>query len=75
MFNPTVVPNNLGPLIQQSAQANGVNPAHIAALAEIESSFKADNISYNGSSFGVMQINRAAHPAYFAQNDWKNSPS
>jgi murein DD-endopeptidase MepM/ murein hydrolase activator NlpD len=71
MFNPTVVPNNLGPLIQQSAQANGVNPAHIAALAEIESSFKADNISYNGSSFGVMQINRAAHPAYFAQNDWR----
>jgi murein DD-endopeptidase MepM/ murein hydrolase activator NlpD len=71
MFNPTVVPNNLGPLIQQSAQANGVNPAHIAALAEIESSFKADNISYNGSSFGVMQINRAAHPAFFAQNDWR----
>jgi murein DD-endopeptidase MepM/ murein hydrolase activator NlpD len=71
MFNPTVVPNNLGPLIQQSAQANGVNPAHIAALAEIESSFKVDNISYNGSSFGVMQINRAAHPAFFAQNDWR----
>jgi murein DD-endopeptidase MepM/ murein hydrolase activator NlpD len=70
-FNPTVVPNNLGPLIQQSAQANGVNPAHIAALAEIESGFKADNISYNGSSFGVMQIHRASHPAYFAQNDWR----
>ena len=70
-FNAAIVPNNLAPLIQKAAQANGVNPAYIAALAEIESSFKMDNISYNGSSFGVMQIHRASHPTYFAQNDWK----
>ena len=72
MFNPTIVPNGLGVAIQQAGQVTGVNPSFIAALAEIESSFKADSVSYNGSSFGVMQINRAAHPNFFAQNDWKN---
>jgi hypothetical protein len=72
IFNPTIVPNNLGPLIQQAAQTAGVNPSFIAALAEIESRFDPNSTSYNGSSFGVMQINRAAHPQFFAQNDWKN---
>ena len=72
MFNPTVVPNNLGVIYQQAGQATGVNPSLLAALGEIESTHKADSVSYNGSSFGVMQINRAAHPAFFAQNDWKN---
>jgi hypothetical protein len=72
MFNPTIVPNNLGPVIQQAAQANGVNPSFIAALADIESGFNSNSTSYSGSSFGVMQINRAAHPAFFAQQDWKN---
>jgi len=72
MFNPAIVPNNLGSVIQQAAQANGVNPSHIAALAEIESRFNPNSTSYNGSSFGVMQISRADHPAFFAQNDWKD---
>jgi len=72
MFNPAIVPNNLGILYQQAGQATGVNPSFLAALGEIESTHKADNVSYNGSSFGVMQINRAAHPNFFAQNDWKN---
>lgn len=71
-FNPTIVPNNLGVIYQQAGQATGVNPAFLAALGEIESTHKADSVSYNGSSFGVMQINRAAHPNFFAQNDWKN---
>jgi hypothetical protein len=71
-FNAAIVPNNLGPVIQQAAQASGVNPSFIAALAEIESRFDPNSTSYNGSSFGVMQINRAAHPQFFAQNDWKN---
>jgi len=72
MFNPTLIPNNLAPIIQQAAQANGVSPSYIAALAEIESGFNPNSTSYNGSSLGVMQINRAAHPAFFAQNDWKD---
>ena len=71
-FNPAAIPNNYGPLIQQAAQANGVNPSHIAALAEIESNFNPNAPSYNNSSFGVMQINRAAHPAFFAQQNWKD---
>lgn len=71
-FNAAIVPNNLGPVIQQAAQTNGVNPSFIAALAEIESGFNLGSTSYNGSSFGVMQINRAAHPQFFAQQNWKD---
>jgi hypothetical protein len=71
-FNATIIPNNLGPVIQQAAQRVGVNPSYIAALAEIESGFNTGSTSYNGSSFGVMQINRAAHPAFFAQQNWKD---
>ena len=71
-FNASIVPNNYGPLIAQAAQANGVNPSHIAALAEIESNFNPNAPSYNNSSFGVMQINRDAHPAFFAQQNWKD---
>ena len=71
-FNAAIIPNNLGPVIQQASQAAGVNPSYIAALAEIESGFKPDNVSYNGSSFGVMQINRQAHPSFFQGSDWKN---
>lgn len=72
VFNAAIVPNNLGPVIQQASQAAGVNPTYIAALAEIESRFNVGSVSYNGSSFGVMQINKAAHPAFFAQQNWKD---
>jgi hypothetical protein len=71
-FNPTIIPNNLGTAIQQASQTAGVNPSFIAALAEIESGFNPNSTSYNGSSFGVMQINRAAHPAFFAQANWRD---
>jgi len=71
-FNPSIIPNNMGPMIQQAAQATGVNPSFIAALAEIESGFNPNIPSYNGSSFGVMQINRAAHPQFFAQQNWRD---
>lgn len=72
VFNPAVIPNNLGTFIQQAAQTTGVNPSYIAALAEIESKFNPGSVSYNGSSFGVMQINKTAHPSFFAQQNWKN---
>jgi hypothetical protein len=71
-FNPAAVPNDYGPLIQQSAQTYGADPIHIAALAEIESGFDSNISSYNGSSHGVMQINRAAHPMFFQQNNWQD---
>ena len=71
-FNTAIIPNNLGPIIQQAAQANGVNPSYIAALAEIESGFNQGSTSYNGSSFGVMQISRKDHPTFFAQQNWRD---
>jgi hypothetical protein len=71
-FNPAAVPNDYGPVIQQAAQTYGADPIHIAALAEIESGFDANISSYNGSSHGVMQINRAAHPLFFQQNNWRD---
>jgi len=72
VFNPAIVPNNLGTIIQSAGQRNGVNPSYIAALAEIESGFNPNISSYNGSSFGVMQINKAAHPEFFQMQNWRD---
>ena len=69
-FRPEM--NQYGDLIQQHAQTHGVDPAHIAAMIEIESGGIASNISYNGSSFGLMQINKAAHPLFFSGGDWED---
>ena len=69
-WNPDMVKH--GHIIQQVAINQGVEPAHIAALMEIESGGIVDNISYNGSSFGLMQIHRASHPAFFAGGDWRD---
>lgn len=74
-FNAAIIPNNLGPIIQQASQAAGVNPSFVAALAEVESGFNTNSTSYNGSSFGVMQINREAHPSFFKQSNWKDPAS
>ena len=71
-FQPELVPNGLGQVVQQAASAAGVDPAHVAAMMEIESGFNNTAPSYNNSSFGLMQINRAAHPDFFAQNDWRD---
>ena len=69
-FRPEM--NQYGDIIQQHAQTHGVDPAYVAAMIEIESGGIAGNISYNGSSFGLMQINKAAHPAFFAGGDWED---
>ena len=69
-FRPEM--NQYGDIIQQHAQTHGVDPAYVAAMIEIESGGIAGNISYNGSSFGLMQINRAAHPEFFAGGDWED---
>lgn len=71
-FNPTIIPNNLGGFIQQAAQSSGVNPSFVAALAEVESTFNPGSVSYNGSSFGVMQISKTDHPNFFATQNWKD---
>lgn len=72
IFNPAIIPNNLGVVIQNAGQRNGVNPSLIAALAEIESGFNPNISSYNNSSFGVMQINKSAHPEFFALSNWRD---
>ncbi len=69
-FRPEM--NQYGDIIQQHAQTHGVDPAYVAAMIEIESGGIAGNISYNGKSFGLMQINEDAHPAFFAGGDWED---
>ena len=69
-FDPRIVQN--GEIYQQVGASLGMDPGLIAAMAEIESGHNPTNISYNGSSFGVMQINKAAHPGFFNNGDWRD---
>jgi len=62
-----------GNYIEQSAANHDLEPAHIAAMIEIESGGDPNSVSYNGSSFGLMQINRSAHPQFFMGGDWKDA--
>ena len=71
-FNSSIIPNGMAPVIEQSSKKTGVLPAQLAALADIESGFDPNIPSYNNSSFGLFQINRSAHPEFFANNDWKD---
>ena len=65
----TLVPENLREFYQASATRHGVSPAENAAIGEIESAHGKYAVSYNGTSFGVMQINKSAHPDFFAQHN------
>jgi len=65
----TLVPENLREFYQASAAKYGVSPAENAAMGEIESAHGKYAVSYNGTSFGVMQINKSAHPDFFAQHN------
>ena len=69
-FRPEM--NQYGDIIQQHATTHGVEPAYVAAMIEIESGGIATNVSYNGSSFGLMQINKAAHPLFFSGGNWQD---
>ena len=69
-FDPRIV--QYGEIYQQVGAQLGMDPGLIAAMAEIESGHNPTNISYNGSSFGLMQINKAAHPGFFNSGDWKD---
>ena len=64
-----LVPENLREFYQASATRHGVSPAENAAMGEIESAHGKYAVSYNGTSFGVMQINKSAHPAFFAKHN------
>ena len=42
VFTPAIVPQNLGPVIQQDAQAAGINPAYSAALFDVIGDYNSD---------------------------------
>jgi soluble lytic murein transglycosylase-like protein len=71
-WNEAAVPENLREFYRASAQKHGISPAENSAMGEIESNHGMHRVSYNGTSFGVMQINKSAHPAFFAEFDGKN---
>jgi len=71
-WNEGAVPANLREFYRASAERHGISPAENSAMGEIESNHGQYRVSYNGTSYGVMQINRSAHPAFFAEYDGKN---
>ena len=71
-FNSGAIQPVYVPMIEQAATTYNVPAAEISALAEIESGFQPERPSYNNSSFGMMQINKSAHPEFFANNDWRD---
>ena len=65
----SMIPDNLRESYMSSAQKYGVDVAENAAMGEIESAHGKYAVSYNGTSFGVMQINKSAHKAFFDQHN------
>ena len=71
-FNKEVIQPMYVPMIEEAAMAHTVPAPEIAALIEIESGFRPEVPSYNNSSFGMMQINKSAHPEFFATENWRD---
>jgi Transglycosylase SLT domain len=69
----------LMPDIERAAERNHVSPAMIMAIMDRETGdprrigFGGRNPEItNGNDFGLMQINRSAHPGFFASHDWRD---
>ena len=67
------------PLVERSARRHHVSPALLLAVMDRETGDPhrigfggRDPAVSNGSDFGLMQINRAAHPEFFAHHDWRD---
>lgn len=67
------------PLVEKSGSRHHVSPALLLAIMDRETGdphrigFGGRNpAATNGSDFGLMQINRAAHPDFFAHHDWRD---
>jgi hypothetical protein len=79
---PTGLPSqyhHLLPLVERSAARHHVSPALLLAIIDRETGdphrtgFGGRNPAVtNGNDFGLMQINRAAHPDFFAHHDWRD---
>jgi|TARA_R100000030_G_scaffold61562_1_gene46559 hypothetical protein len=67
-----LVPQEYRGFIRDSAERHGLSPAEGAVKIEIESAWNPLAESYNGTSFGLAQINRSAHPEFFANGDWRD---
>jgi hypothetical protein len=68
---------DLLPHVERAAGRHGVSPALLLALMDRETGDPRrigfggrDPAVSNGNDFGLMQINRAAHPAFFRDHDW-----
>lgn len=57
--------------ILAAARHHGVPPVILAAIVDQESKGRADAVSHVGDH-GLMQINRRAHPSFFASNNWQD---
>jgi len=71
--------HRLLPLVERSATGHHVSPALLLAIMDRETGdprrigFGGRNPAVtNGNDFGLMQINRAAHPDFFAHDDWRD---
>jgi hypothetical protein len=67
------------PLVRKSAAKHHVSPALLLAIMDRETGdphkigFGGRNpAATNGDDFGLMQINRSAHPDFFRTHDWKD---
>jgi soluble lytic murein transglycosylase-like protein len=67
------------PLVQKSAARHHVSPALLLAIMDRETGDPhrigfggRDPAATNGNDFGLMQINRSAHPDFFRSHDWKD---
>lgn len=67
------------PLVERSAARHHVSPALLLAIMDRETGDPheigfggRDPAVTNGNDFGLMQINRAAHPGFFADHDWRD---
>ena len=79
---PKDLPGQYGellPLVERAGREHHVSPALLLAIIDRETGdphrigFGGRNPAVsNGSDFGLMQINRAAHPDFFAHHDWRD---
>lgn len=79
---PTDLPahyRRLLPLVERSAARHHVAAALLLAIMDRETGDPhrigfggRDAAVTNGNDFGLMQINRAAHPDFFAHHDWSD---
>jgi len=67
-YDPVQVPKGYGPVVQQAAKANNIDPSILAGLIEAESTWNANAVSKSGAR-GIAQIMPEYHPGFTQYND------